>query len=283
MLGIPMFVPRQPDSVHPRLIPLTCNHHPFPIRYKSVHPPPLRSYGYKMIIAQPCIVDGAVDMLTFALSGPGVEAVILSLAVGATILFSNFEIGPRALRAPSPAYFLHLKIPKAHTAELPDGTIRDLKAGETILRFSSLSECESAAITLRRFSSRNIIYRMDGVSVKTLSTHHHNPNTPQATWPTETYGARDAPPSSDDSRARAWAEYEMLGAYGKVDAEWAAFVQKLGGFSIAEETAPCKLCGGSGYTRCHRCGGVKPSKGSTYVCDCVQGRRPCEWCTPDQQ
>lgn len=240
-----------------------------------------RMVHFKMGTPQPD--DTAVDMVTFALSGPGITAFGIFLALSAIIIFTNFEIFPkrRNARMDNP-FFIRISLDKSMSSEFPDGTVRRLSKGESIFRFPSREACEAVARTLQKVPSRYVIYRLDGVSVKTLSTWPHEINvSKKASWPDEK--STNQPATDTPTAARLWDEYERIGAVDKVDKQWSAFMQKMASPVFEDpEAAPCKLCGGSGFTRCFRCGGVTPIEGSSFTCDCQQGRRPCEWCTQQQ-
>lgn len=234
-----------------------------------------RSARLKMVAPQPD--DTAVDMITFALSGPGISTFGIFLAVSAVIILTNFEIFPKRRDAPMEnPFFMRILLDKPMTLEFPDGAVRSLSEGESIFRFPSREACEAVARNVQRVPSRYVIYRLDGLSVKTLSTWPYEVNVSKQAWPDTAIREQTA---DDSSSARMWDDYERIGAVDKLDKQWSAFMQQMASPVFSdEETAPCKLCGGTGFTRCFRCGGASPVEGSTFTCDCQQGRRPCEWC-----
>lgn len=240
----------------------------------------LRSNHLRMNTPQPD--DTAVDMLTFAMSGPGITAFGLFLAISAIILFTNFEIFPkgRETRSDNP-FFMRISLKKPMTVEFPDGVVRRVSKGESIFRFPSREACEAVARSLQKVPSRYVIYRLDGVSVRTLSTWPFEVNVSKKAWPNDE--STDQSTTDKSTLARLWDEYERIGAIGKLDEQWSAFMKKMSGpVFVDSKSASCKLCGGTGFTKCFRCGGASPVEGSSFTCDCQQGRRPCEWCTKQQ-
>lgn len=243
----------------------------------------VRANHFRMDVPQPD--DTAVDMLTFAMSGPGIMAFGLFFAISAIILFTNFEILPkrRETRRDNP-FFMRISLNKSISVEFPDGVVRRLSKGESIFRFPSREACEAVARSLQKVPSRYVIYRLDGVSVKTLSTWPFEVNVSKKAWPSDE--STDQSSTDKSTPARLWDEYERIGAIGKLDEQWSAFMKKMAGPVFADsESASCKLCGGTGFTRCFRCGGAagaSPIEGSSFTCDCQQGRRPCEWCAQQQ-
>lgn len=221
--------------------------------------------------APPLPDDTAVDMLTFALSGPGIVALLASTALGAFLLFSFAEIGSNRPRAAKP-FFLRLSIPAARNVEFPDGAVRSLRQGESLFRFDSREMCEAVAKPLRQHGASYTVYRMDGLSVRQMSKWPRDFNAPGGSWPTDVIREEDV------GLGRAWEEYQRIGETDKLDIQWKQFVEKLGGIVVDNTKGSCRLCGGSGLTRCFRCGGIKPIAGSAFICDCKEGRRPCEWC-----
>lgn len=93
-------------------------------------------------------------------------------------------------------------------------------------------------------------------------------------WPRGVVGMED----EGEVGAR-WEEYLRVGEDGTVEKEWAEVMRGLGGVEVVNG-GDCKLCGGSGHVRCHRCGGVSSRNGArgAFQCDCRDGLRPCEWC-----
>lgn len=275
---------------------------------RHVHRPPTSPVAVAIPPPQPD--DAAVDMLTFALSGPGYAAVAICLAAAATVLLPYFDIGPRRTPPGVPdepqqrrnrgktaiptVFYLQVTLPTSHITEFPDGRTRLLKEGDSILRFRSREECEAVARPLRMHATSYFIYRLVGLSMQKLSIWPRRVNRAPSSTPTFP-GDNDASSEPVDPSA-VWAQYEMLGATDEVEANWSKFMSKQPSISFTNinasdggadapfaddgtrNVAPCKLCGGKGTTRCYRCGGASLHARIPSTCDCNKGRRPCEWC-----
>lgn len=233
----------------------------------------------RMVTPQPD--DTALDMVSFALSGPGIFAFGAFATISAIILFTNFDLFPRrgntSPRSTTP-FFIQVRLEQPATVEFPDGVARRVPKGESIFRFPSREACDAVARTFQKQSCKYAIYRLDGISVKTLTTWPRDINVPNSAWPANSSFIQGDDNSAPES-ACAWDEYERVGSVGELDHDWSSFLRSMGSGPIVEHSrAPCRLCGGSGFTRCFRCGGATPVEGSSFICDCQQGRRPCEWC-----
>lgn len=248
-----------------------------------------RTYS-TMSVQPPMPDDTAVDMLTFALSGPGVIAFAALFSIGGFLLISFAEIGNinnntsiynedgkggrRRGRGRSGPFYLRVCMETRRAIEFPDGIVRTLNPGESILRFDSREMCEAVARPLREQQDvQYTLYRLDGIAVRTLSTWPREINAPGAKWPAE-----DSRKTEKDLDFL-WDEYSRVGQLGKLEKNWKDFINQLGGVVIDNSNAPCKLCNGTGYRRCFRCGGVTVIGNATFTCDCQNGRRPCEWCS----
>lgn len=228
-----------------------------------------------MISEPPLPDDTAVDMLTFALSGPGIVAFLALFSIGGFLFLSFAELGSGRMRTSKP-FYLRVSLEKARLMEFPDGVVRRINSGESLFRFDSREMCEAVARPLREDGARYTIYRLDGLAVRTLSEWPREINAAGARWPATDNG-------KDGKELDVWGEYDRIGEMGKIEKQWKNFVNRLGGIIIDNSTSPCRLCGGSGYTRCFRCGGVGTSRNANFICDCQSGRRPCEWCSQSQQ
>lgn len=218
--------------------------------------------------------DTAVDMLSFALSGPGIFTTSVFTVSALAILFSFADIGPR--KASPTFYLLRVELSASTVVEMPNGSVQALRAGEAILRLQSYEEC---MVVVKRLPEergvRYLIYRAGNGEMRLLSEFPKKINAIGGNWPQGVVQKED----EKEMQAR-WEEYSMLGEIGDVDKEWYKFLERLGGISI-ERGAECKLCGGVGYRRCHKCGGASRRGRKLlggFVCDCEAGRRKCEWC-----
>lgn len=224
--------------------------------------------------AVPLPDDTAVDMLSFALSGPGLGATGLFALSGLALVLAFGEVGPRS-RAKDPTFFfLRITLPSAANVELLDGSVRTLRAGETVLRLNSREECTAVARRLPQQGLSFSVYRAGTRGMTLLQSFPKDLNVPGASWPTNVVQGPDE--RLLDAR---WEEYVRLGEDSDVDQQWSDFVGKLTPFKV--EINDCKLCGGTGYKRCHVCGGANANEknGAGFQCDCDGGRRRCEWCS----
>lgn len=220
--------------------------------------------------------DTALDMLSYALSGPGVAAAALLAFSGLTVLFSFFEVGPRRGRSPT-VFFLRADLSKPTRVELPDGSVRALRQGESVLRLPSREACSAVASRLPIDGLRYSVYRAENGALQLVKEF---PGTGvdvdgAVGWPTGVVQADD-----ESALGARWEEYQRIGESLDLNREWQKVLDGLSGVELVQEGAECKLCGGSGYVRCHRCGGVGTSRGNAkgFVCDCDHGKRQCDWC-----
>lgn len=217
-------------------------------------------------MAVPLPDDTALDMVSFALSGPALIAGSAFTAFGLAFLFSFAEVGPR--EQPVNTYFLRIDIPTTRVVELPNGTARQLRAGENVLLLGSKEECLGLGKRMEGEEVSYSVYEASGGNMKLLGQFPRDVNAVGGAW--------SAMMGEVEEKEGRWAEYAQLGEIGDVENEWRKVVDQLGGVRV-EATRDCRLCGGSGYRRCHKCGGAS-GRGGEYVCDCQEGRRRCEWC-----
>lgn len=223
-------------------------------------------------MAAPLPDDTALDMLSFALSGPGVAAVAAFLIGGVAVTFSVAEVGPRRSGVSQrSAFLLRVDLPSPVRVELSNGTVKSLREGETVLQLHSLEACTAAARALERPGVSYTIYRADASGLRTYTTYPKEINAKGGSWPRGFL--RDSEDATPDAR---WEEYQRLGATDDIDEEWVKMMSGLSFIQVSNDKE-CKLCGGLRTVRCHRCGGVG-TRGGQYTCDCSDGRRPCEWC-----
>lgn len=159
--------------------------------------------------------------------------------------------------------------------EIPDGSVRTLRAGETVLQLRSQEECMAVAKQLPDEKGlKYSIYQAGNGEMRLLGEFPKEANAVGRRWPQEVVQKED----SKELQAR-WDEYAVLGEIGNVDKEWQRFVQSMGGIYV-QKKGECKLCGGVGYRRCHKCGGAGGRRNlqREFICDCEGGRRKCEWC-----
>lgn len=213
--------------------------------------------------------DTALDMVSFALSGPGLYATAAFALTGAVLIFSLAEIGPRRDSIKG-ALFLRVNIPLARSIELPDGTVSRLREGENLLPFESLEACRTVAKRLEEPSVTYSIYITKASGIKELSTYPRNLDAAGAKWPRNLIGLRE----ESNLQAR-WDEYEQISSRDSVDDEWSSLMKNLSPIQFIART-DCRLCGGTGTVRCFRCGGVGSRR--NFQCDCMRGKRVCEWC-----
>lgn len=218
--------------------------------------------------AVPLPDDTALDMLSFALSGPFFLVTGVFTAGTLALLFSFGEVGARRERA-SDFFFLRVQIPAATNIELPDGSVKCLRPGESVLKLHSREACTAVARRLPREGLSYSVYKTSGESMAVVEEWPRNMNAEGAAWPEGVVQREDE--GMLDAR---WEEYQRLGEGSDVDEEWKKVVESLGGVQVVRND--CKLCGGTGFKRCYRCGGVG-GKGS-FQCDCEGGQRACEWC-----
>jgi len=69
----------------------------------------------------------------------------------------------------------------------------------------------------------------------------------------------------------------------KIEEEWQEVIEKHTYLTVEDIDQNCKLCAGSGISRCSRCGGAAGMclPGSTFKCICKAGCVPCPWCAGD--
>lgn len=216
--------------------------------------------------------DTALDMLSFAMSGPGLFVGTIFALSGIAIVLLFGEVGPRQANS-STFFFLRLEVPSPTRVELPDGSVRNLRAGETLLRLSTREACTAVARRLPQDGLKYSVYRAGGGSMTLLQTFPKEINAKGGAWPSNVVQRRDE--GFLDAR---WEEYQRLGENSDMDDEWKKLMGRL--TPIQFEDGGCKLCGGTGYKRCHKCGGASTNArvGSSFECDCEGGRRRCEWC-----
>lgn len=223
-------------------------------------------------MAIPLPDDTAPDMLSFALSGPGLAAAAIFVLSIAAFIFSFAEVGPRKRKQfQNISFILCVNLPSEKSAEVPNGGIRRLREGETMLQLGTFEACTAVARSLEGPGVTYAIYRADPAGLRALTKFPSPQDAAGANWP------RGIVPKADENNPQArWEEYQQLGAGGDIEKEWNSFMSKM---SPIQRVAPseCKLCGGSGQVRCFRCGGVSRS-GGTFSCDCKKGYRECEWC-----
>lgn len=213
--------------------------------------------------------DTALDMLSFALSGPGVVAAAAFTLSGVGFLLSFAEIGPRR-NAPSAYFFLRVTLPSPMKVEGPDGTVSNLREGENVLRFRSLEACTVIAKRLEGPDVEYTILRTTATSVNEVFKFPQNLRAVGSKWPQDLVELR----TESDPQAR-WAEYEQIDAYTDIDKEWSALMKGMSPIQFIGKPE-CRLCAGTGKVRCFRCGGVGSS--AQFQCDCLRGKRACEWC-----
>ncbi|KAI0563630.1 hypothetical protein FGB62_37g328 [Gracilaria domingensis] len=213
--------------------------------------------------------DTALDMVSFALSGPGIFAAAAFLVSGTALLFSFAEFGSKKTRL-SATYILQITLPSPRSVERPDGTVARLREGETVLRFNSLEECTTVAKRLEEPGVTYSVLRTSFTAVKEVYKYPRPLNALGSRWPQNLVEFRDEP----DPQAR-WAEYEQIDAKSDLDMEWSSLMKKMAPIQFTNKK-DCRLCAGTGRVRCFRCGGVG-SKGN-FECDCTEGKRACEWC-----
>ena len=229
--------------------------------------------------------DTAVDMLSFALSGPGLFASI-AFALGALgSLFTFVDMGPRRIQQQKITFLLRIVLSTSRRAEFTNGSVRALRKGENLVKLNTREECSAVTDALQPYAESWDLFRAVGMDMKLIEQFPKDIDANGATWPTDVVDQRDR----NDVAAR-WEEYERLGSeIGSIDKEWKQVLSNLSPLQFvgdrnrdaaANDIDTCKLCGGTGYVRCHRCGGVSANqqKGATFVCDCKAGKRECEWC-----
>ncbi|PXF42491.1 hypothetical protein BWQ96_07753 [Gracilariopsis chorda] len=214
--------------------------------------------------------DTALDMLSFALSGPGVFATAAFALSGIALLLSFAEIGQRK-NSPSTYFFLRVTLPSSMQVEGPDGTVSNLREGENVLRFRSLEACTTVAKRLEGPDVEYSVLRTTATSIKEVFQYPQKLRAAGSKWPQDLVELR----TETDLQAR-WAEYEQIDAYDDVDKEWSSLMKNMSPIQFTGRPE-CRLCAGTGKVRCFRCGGVGSRE--QFQCDCMQGKRACEWCS----
>lgn len=230
--------------------------------------------------------ETAPSMLDFALSGPGWAAVAVGALVAVGICVALFDVGTRRKSRPATGslFYLRVTVSKELRVELPSGVVANLPANnETVLRETKFETADALSRTIASAAERvaancqYTLYRADGelfVPIRKFPRTLDAEGAPG--W--KTNGPEIADDGGGDAR---WAEYEQLGSFGDIEAEWKSVVGKLGGVvretkeSIAKDA--CKLCNGSGRRKCTTCMGA--SAGSAGKCEkCLNGLVTCDWC-----
>ncbi|CAN8067986.1 unnamed protein product [Agarophyton chilense] len=213
--------------------------------------------------------DTALDMLSFALSGPGIVATAAFLVSGTAVLFSFADIGPKRAKS-SVSYLLQVTVPASRAVERPDGTVARLRQGETVLQFNSLEECTTVAKRLEEPGVEYMVLRTSAFALKEVYKYPRPTDAVGSRWPRNMVEFRD----ETDPQAR-WAEYEQIDAKDDVDREWSSFMKRMAPIQFTRRKE-CRLCAGTGKVRCFKCGGVGSRE--KFKCDCLKGKRACEWC-----
>ncbi|CDF32508.1 unnamed protein product [Chondrus crispus] len=208
-------------------------------------------------------------MLSFALSGPAFLAAGLLTAGGLGLLFSFGEVGPRR-EVSSTFFFLRIQLPSAVNVEMPDGTTRRLREGESVLKLPTREACTAVTRRVPQEGLSYSVYKAGGENMRLVQRWPRPVNAKGGKWPQGVVQRED-----EGFLEARWEEYQRLGEGGDVDEEWKKVISQLGGVRIVQN-GDCKLCGGTGLKRCYRCGGVGSTE--TFECDCQGGKRACEWC-----
>lgn len=282
------------------------------------------------VSAIPIPDDKAGEMVTYALSGPGIIAFVAVLSLVAFMFLSFAELGPLLRNSDSKnrsrndaqqqkltrPFILRVTVHDCNPiVELPEGGVQRLHDGvETVLWFHSHQAADAVAKQLQRKVRKHrprsttdenmankreppppppleyTLFRLNGLAIKTLAQWPRPINASGAKWPeinSQSQQQTDVDVKPEQLQ-QMWDEYERIGAMDHVDRQWQDFVKSLGSVSTDEidqdGKGPCRLCGGSGFTKCYRCGGMYSSnaaqaQGNHLGCDCLDGRRPCEWCS----
>ncbi len=222
--------------------------------------------------------DTAPDMVTFALSGPGLAAGGMFLGLCLAYIGMYVEFGPRRNGNNTIAYILRISTDQMLTYY--DGQ-RQLRRGESVLSFPDMraayavcTELENAArksgVDLRVWLST-----MGGGGVKSERVLvPRELNAAGGLWRERAV----AEGVSDAEKVRF--EYDAIDSDDSIDKEWASVMRDLPRLQIVRSgEGMCKLCGGTGTRRCARCGGVTGTRtDGTFKCHCENGRVPCDFC-----
>lgn len=187
--------------------------------------------------------ETAVDMLTFALSGPGFVAFAALISVGLFLFLSFGELGVffqrnrgtvASANNPYP-YMLRVILPKrSGRIEFPEeGVGREISRGESIFKFSSLQALNVVAGQIKPIQGAKFFkYQLNGMSVRTLAKWPPEKGEIDAevSWPKLEDGVPEEEKKADNPMdpdlQRVWDEYEQMGAFGKLDKEWKDYVDK---------------------------------------------------------
>lgn len=234
--------------------------------------------------------DTAPDMLTFALSGPGVWGVFLFLGVCAAFSFRFLSFGPRPASSMSSGAFI-LRVVSDKAFAYGRVTHERIREGENILpfgdRLSANAAMEDLVANAGRYGAVIEVY-LSKIAIGNNSTETRlrssadDRNAPGGRWRN-----REVTDGTSD-KDKVQYEYDSLpDSTDNIDEEWAATMRKLrsvNGSELSLSTTPspksnleCKICGGLGSRRCTRCGGVSRA-GGTFKCTCISGRVECEYC-----
>lgn len=234
------------------------------------------------MIAPPPILpsDTAPDMLSFALSGPGLIAGGLFVSICLSYIGMFLEFGPRSNSMDAVSYILRINTDKP--LRYDDGR-RIVQSGECVLSFPDMYSANVVSNELEQSGRRNgaklnvWISTMGGQGVKS---------------------ERMLIPRAVNAEGGKWKQHEVVEGVSDVekvrfeydsidnennhiDKEWIRYKRdKMTSLRIVNNgEGMCKLCGGSGTRRCPKCGGVTATNvGGTFVCNCENGRVTCEFC-----
>lgn len=229
-------------------------------------------------------------MLEFAMSGPGFAACGLFLLFVGVFVFRFAEVGSFSKeKGVKTSYVVRVECAKDKeiTVETRRG-IRVFRGGGGIEKVDGLEDgvlmarsVVDAGKKMGWNDVRAVVYKMEGVRMVEVGR-----------WPKVGErgilgkggdggegGLRN--PSGDGEQI--WDEYQRIGSRGPVDKEFAGVLKGLTPIRFERETEGrgCKLCGGKGTKKCHRCGGVVTQYSRNGVeCDVCRntGRLACEWC-----
>jgi len=234
--------------------------------------------------------DPAPDMLTFALSGPGVLSFCVFLGVVSLFSFRFLSFGPRFPGSLSSGAFI-LRVVSDKPFAYGRVTHERIRKGENILpfndRLSANAAMEDLVQNAGRYGAVIEVYLSKlafGATSREepIKSSREDRNAPGGRWK-----SREVLDGVSD-KDKVQFEYDSLPeSADNIDEEWAATMRKLrsvNGSELDISSSPstasnreCKMCGGVGSRRCTRCGGVSRA-GGTFECTCNSGRTTCEYC-----
>lgn len=221
--------------------------------------------------------ETAPDMLTFATSGPGWAALFALVAGLAAVFFTYFEAGPR--RTSRESFLVRARLSGSVRVELPSGVSKSLRANEeVVLREDSLAAADAVARAIEAAATRQGCEYSASVYKASAEGLSRKMSYPRIAVTEGSTGWVDGDAKATEGSLDAlWDEYSRVGESGPIEKEWRSVMNKLGGVRRETNENACRLCNGTGVTKCSRCMGLANS-GKIECSVCKSGSVPCPWC-----